>query len=161
MSQTQKTVGNSVAVAASSQLRQDEFKVTDKTIVKLIAEHVMEWTDRWCDCEGDRHMPIDGFMAWHDKDGDLITSSETDLSIDESGWNPLEDDTAACAVRDKMVADGWTFDMHGDASGWMVGFVLEMQDSPCWASYSNPDSRRAICVAALKAVGVWKDQSVS
>lgn len=69
------------------------------------------------------------------------------------GWDPLLKDADACAVLDKMAADGWrvTLDKLPDA-GWFCRFRRRYLEE--WAVQ---DCRRlAICVAALKAVGEWQ-----
>lgn len=87
--------------------------------------------------------------------GGLLSYDPLGVFVNGDGviFEPLTDDADACAVLDKMAADGWrvTLDKLPDAD-WFCrfrrGYLEERAVEDC--------RRLAICVAALKAVGEWQ-----
>jgi hypothetical protein len=130
--------------------------MTDAEIVRAVAEKVMG------------ALPVPGYAFWRFPDGPLMSleDAENCCSRERSFW-PLTNDADTCAVLDKMVAeheycmvrrskDGW----NDGNPRWYCGFSDELGDDERLAGQAwHIDRRRAICLAALKAVGVDFDST--
>lgn len=83
-----------------------------------------------------------------------LPDPEWDCYSDEAlPFNPFTSDADACAVLDKMAENySLVVTKNLDEHEWYVGFRAP-DDSMCgWTT--KPERRRAICLAALMAVGV-------
>lgn len=116
--------------------------MTDEEMIRACAEKVMGWQ-----C---------GTEIWGDTDQFVVIVHKPDGST--QNWNPLARDQDACAVLDKMEADGYGYSL-----------VLLPPDIGCWftkwqegeplpdssnATGRGIDRKRAIVLAALRAKGV-------
>ena len=107
--------------------------MTDNDITRLIAETVMGY--RWAD--GTEDPPLE-YQA-----GD----------VNRGNFDPLKYTEDAFEVVDKMVEDGWRFNLlRTDRKTWEVDlFVHSDKRNVC---VEDPSRCKAICLAALRAVGV-------
>ncbi len=114
--------------------------MTDEQITRALAEKVMGWKVG--------------------EDGSFSNMGWDEIHF-AFNWNPLTDDAAACAVLDKVGEDGWhvclTYGWEDrEADRWHCSFEREY---PMWKYGECYDDcrRRAICIAALKAIEAWED----
>ena len=108
--------------------------MTDQELTKLIAEKVMGW---------------ERTSEWYSKQGSPVCAI--------GAFRPLENDIHAFQVVDKMIEDGFTFSLisSGYASkSWNATFygVDEYSEQLVYDA-THESRRRAICLAALRAVG--------
>jgi len=108
--------------------------MSDQEIIRVLAEKVMGFDTSVA------------YTVWYEPSG---------RGVENIAWNPLMDDVAACAVLDRMGVDQgldvhlnrtyglWTCNVHHRAPGM----------APPSMDHSA-GRRRAICLAALRAVGV-------
>lgn len=105
------------------------------------------------------HLPHPGPVRAYIRQGDrAILSSVNTVYIGKRYPDPLNDDRDACAVLDKMAQekDPWNYDLtqrHGvyRCHFWRNWSAVGDEHS---CEHTCADRRRAIVVAALKAVGV-------
>lgn len=142
--------------------------MTDADIIRALAEKVMGWERH---CIGKTNFVED--FAWFNGGKKVaIECSDVILSAihQVTYWNPLTSDTDSCAVLDKMVETGWSYSISANPpwSSCLPGTLVEFNKGvhpPAFledrGEYDFPshidDRRRAICIAALKAVGAWED----
>lgn len=122
--------------------------MSDEEIVRAVAEKVMRWELR-----NDR---LTG-LQWVQGDPPRRARAEG-----EGMWNPLTSDADACAVLDKMAADGWQYQIRYDRYGERQYYhYAQFDKTPTSMHFSgmHRGRRRAICIAALKAVGAWEETS--
>ena len=113
--------------------------MTDEEIVKAAGEKVMGWT----------FQPCGGI--W-ESDGKSVAWAIVDAGI-QGEWNPLTSDADACAVLDALIARPHVIVnllMSLNPRGWWVEVGHPDRHTRFWCA----DRRRAIVLAALKAVGV-------
>jgi hypothetical protein len=119
--------------------------MTDEQISRALAEKVMGWY--YSDPR------ISGILPkWSEaEDGAYI--------CDVKKWKPLTDDQFACAVLDKMPDLGFTAHVEHMGDGlWYAGFFRDY-DQLDEGEYRDPDRRRAMAIAALKAVGAYTGEA--
>lgn len=127
--------------------------MTDAEIVQVIAEKVMGWHEQTFPKS---IMP--SWKGWADDKNVCQAWAEDDPGYDigDEAWNPLTSDADACAVLDRMMELGWPYALGNNC-------VVKGHEHYChfWLNKEfksvkvHADSRqRAICLAALKAVGV-------
>ncbi|WP_199425796.1 BC1872 family protein [Thermaerobacillus caldiproteolyticus] len=111
-----------------------------REIDRLVAEHVMGWEPVY-------------------DDGDLI-SFVTEFGIlffsddDEREWSPTIDIADAWQVVEKLIDEGYDINVYNHNKEFNVEINIEEDDKHLWF-YGEADSAPlAICLAALKAVGV-------
>lgn len=122
--------------------------MTDEELVRACAEKVMGW-----------YLSPRGFFWLDDSEKEVACAPDYE---DERfpTFNPLNDDRDVCAVLDKMAEKGWAgaFGWHTEESPADERFYGEFakSDSEGYRSgmHSASDRRRAVVIAALKAVGV-------
>lgn len=151
----------------------------DSEIVRLVAEKVMEWTlpdgstyprawmvqdddgrgtRVWADCWAEEAPRIE------DERGDYVVDPVWELAGDHV-FDPLANDADACAVIDKMVERGYKYDAserlrpdglrtcYCSFSAFPGGYGRPFFSDEC------SDRRRAVCLAALKAMGADIEQA--
>ena len=116
--------------------------MTDNDITRLIAERVMGRELEECGRVEDV------------KDGVVIESRALYCVKGKpyAFFAPTTDDSDAFRVVDKMVEDGFTFHFNQWPDGCAAGFYKTVGHPDC--SPLIPSRCRAICLAALRAVGV-------
>ncbi len=107
--------------------------MTDPEIIDALGTQVMQW-----------HKGLfGGTPCWMD--------AEPRPQAYTLNWNPLASDNDAMMVVDAMEARTFIeFSLIHDGMSWVAEFCDGIQRVCC----SAPDRRRAICLAALKAVGM-------
>ena len=117
-------------------------RVTDTEIIEALATKVMGWIERpqW-------RLPAD---RWYTRNDKREWRKEA-----KSGWNPLENIKDAWMVVERMGEVHHLGSKHGflltkrDGELWYCEF-----ERPNWEDVEADNPSRAICLAALKAVGV-------
>jgi Phage ABA sandwich domain len=112
--------------------------VTDRELAALIAEKVMGWYFG------------DGLGAWFDPEHIFRHWSAT--------WNPSTDILAACEVQSEMHRRGYRMRLEAPGDGqdeniWRSSFV-PIEGGYAVEAVGGGSPAQAICLAALKAVGV-------
>lgn len=117
--------------------------MTDDEIIRLVGEHIMGWA--WMN-SADFHAP----KTWYARGANL----------DSADFNPLTDDADACDVLDEMAELGYrvslTLGNLFTPDKWTCLFTRKQVWERPDESHAETDRRRAICIAALKAVGAWE-----
>ena len=126
----------------------DEMKMeAGPELDRMVAEKVMCWKlgeSEWC------HGPMThggSFMRfWLDRDGQYAKHGATIFS---EKWNPSSDISAAWQVVEKLISDGWHFNISFKGH-WVASIYNE---SEVRAFYGHAETApSAISRAALKAV---------
>ena len=149
--------------------------MTDQEITRLVAEKVMGWHYNpegacWFD-------DMDQFAAH----GQPYHCPQCHMDAQE--WNPMTSDADACAVIDRLAEQEYAVGLHYQAPGYRSGttgigsqdtwevvimppaslrpapsmIVYVKPKTETWIAHGEPTPdgrRRAICLAALKAVGM-------
>jgi hypothetical protein len=122
--------------------------MTDEQITRALAEKVMGWVQSFIQAKTtSSDWPYYAWMSGYGQEACSLGS-----------WVPLTSDADACAVLDKMTENGFSFDMQFHEGKWRVGFCENrdyVEAGRYGVSPEEQDRRRAICIAALKAVGAW------
>jgi len=108
--------------------------MTDQEISLLVAEKVMGW----------QHL-VDG--SYSDEPYYFIDAIHEPRYIEVAKWQPTTRIDQAWQVVEKMVADGWGISIHDD---WLVVFFRHDKDAQ---EAVDKSAARAVCIAALRAVG--------
>lgn len=115
----------------------------------LIAVHVMEWRpvpiNRWLPEGGGRGDEPSQWLYIHPKYGEQ--------TISMCQWNPDRNIEDALRVVERMIALGYRVDMRWLLSNlWDV--IFEKWPDPLRISKADPSLPKAICLAALRIMGV-------
>lgn len=131
--------------------------MTDHEITKILAEKVMGWkVER---------------VVWPASEEARKAGGNTYIDGPDTGFmefDPLYRDTDSCNVLDKMVEDSWSYTIDAVPlfSSYQPGVRVRFRGQSVFPPSRFPeekdlpsewdmDRRRAICIAALKAVGAW------
>lgn len=123
--------------------------MTDEEIIRGVAEKIMGWKREMAGIPQEPDITID---AWT-KDGKLVASAEMSF-FDNDGWTGM--------ILDRMVELGWLFhltyaypsEMRPDR-GYNMAFYRPQDrevSAKNWTAVCDKDRKRAIVMAALKAV---------
>lgn len=143
--------------------------MTDEQIMSVLAEQVMGW-GRWTSIStGETYLlsskepngPPGCWMydnpTWAIEED--LSKPVVALGGEDETFDPLNDDRAACTVLDALKDSGFRVSLvYGGVftpNEWTCLFTKKSfavrPDEP----YANSSRRRAICIAALKALGAW------
>lgn len=111
--------------------------MTDNDIVLLVAAKVMGYAS----CDDGKTWATRNYQVTHN----VV-------------FNPLVSDADACAVLDKMVTRSTRvsltyYGMGSDSWQCQIGRFQEDDD---FVEVNDDDRRRAICIAAIAAIGAWE-----
>ncbi|HEY8542624.1 MAG TPA: hypothetical protein VIL29_09590 [Pseudothermotoga sp.] len=111
-----------------------------REIDRLVAEKVMGWEPYYDD--GD-------LISFITDAGSLFFSDD-----DECEWNPTTTIQHAWQVVEKLIDNGYDFTIYNHNKEFNVEINIEEDDKHLWFYGEANSAPLAICLAALKAVGV-------
>lgn len=120
--------------------------MTDAELVRAAAEKVMGW--KW---QGDAEQIINPL-----KENEFRIVPGGGLFCHKVGWwNPLTSDADCWMLVDKLIHNGWKFELTKSTSEWYASFFqMDFQVRKPAFRCDNRNRRRSIVIAALWAVGV-------
>jgi len=123
-----------------------------REIDRLVAEKVMGWRLKSFPGEGG------GFSAWLNDDGKII-KYENNCTLHAQPydfWKPTTNIADAWKVVEKLQKDGWHIELYNENEKWCFDLTKynEFMFVDRFYRASAEDASLAICLAALKAVGV-------
>lgn len=110
-----------------------------------------------------KYREIDALVAkalgWHrydDPNGEFLPDQGWDHPLAHCGVLPefSTDPAASDALLEEMRKRGWAWAVYGGPAGFSARFFRDVFDESAFSAGSDDSPRRAICEAALKALGV-------
>lgn len=138
--------------------------MTDREIIIALAEKVMGWqVDP--DVDSERFPYLSERLNYDAGKKEASSSGEFDVYTCYCGcklWNPLLDPVASKQVRDKMRADGWSFEFRHYVEtpyspphmSTLCHAMFSSHKEPFNGTNANEIEERAVSLAALRAMGV-------